>query len=163
MMAMPTPRQGNCLLVLAATAAMAAVYYLDRVLGLEPCPLCITQRVFLLGTGLTSLAAVLHNPGATGTRIYAAVAALWAAGGAAVAGRHGWIQQLPENQAPACGPSLEYMLDTLPFSQTLELILMGDGNCAEVLWTLFGLSIPQQALLLFSGLVLANLYQLVRQ
>ena len=64
---------------------------------------------------------------------------------------------------PACGPSLEYMLDVLPFSETLELVLMGDGNCADVVWTFLGLSIPEQSLILFSGLLVANLWQLLRK
>jgi len=141
---------------------MFIVYYLDGVLGLEPCPLCMTQRVFVLGCGLFTLLAAIHGPGPTGRRIYAAVAGLFAVGGGAVAARHVWLQHLPPDQVPACGPSLEYMLDVLPFSETLELVLMGDGNCAEVVWTFMGLSIPEQALLLFSALFAANLWQLLR-
>jgi len=141
---------------------MIIVYYLDGVLGLEPCPLCMTQRVFVLGCGLFTLLAAIHGPGPTGRRIYAAVAGLFAVGGGAVAARHVWLQHLPPDQVPACGPSLEYMLDVLPFSETLELVLMGDGNCAEVVWTFMGLSIPEQALLLFSALFAANLWQLLR-
>ena len=158
-----TPRHINGLLVGVCVLALVIVYYLDGVLGLEPCPLCITQRVFVVGSGLFSLAAAIHHPGVMGRRIYAALALLFAALGAAVAGRHVWLQSLPEGQVPACGPSLEYMLDTLPFRETLELVLMGDGNCAEVVWTFLGLSIPQQALLLFTGLVAANLWQLARR
>ena len=80
-----------------------------------------------------------------------------------MAARHVWLQHLPEDQVPACGPSLEYMLEHFPFSSTLKLILMGDGNCAEVLWTFAGLSIPEQALLLFTMLVAANIWQLARK
>lgn len=159
----PSTRQLNFLILLACAFAMAMVYYLDDVLGLEPCPLCMSQRVFLLASGLFTLAAFAHNPGRTGTRIYASLAALWAAVGAAIAARHVWLQHLPEDQVPACGPSLEYMLETLPFSDTLRLVLMGDGNCAEVVWTLLGLSIPEQALLFFSGLIAANLFQALRK
>ena len=109
------------------------------------------------------MVAAVHHPGVLGRRIYATFALLFAGLGAAVAARHVWLQHLPEDQVPACGPSLQYMLDTLPFSQTLELVLMGDGNCAEVVWTFLGLSIPEQALLFFTGLVAANLWQLVRK
>ena len=72
------------------------------------------------------------------------------------------LQNLPEDQVPACGPSLEYMLDTLPLSETFKLVMMGDGNCADVQWTFLGLSIPEQALVLFVGLLLVNLWQLLR-
>jgi disulfide bond formation protein DsbB len=162
-MPIPSTRQLNFLILLACAFAMGMVYYLDGVLGLEPCPLCMSQRVFLLASGLFTLAAFAHNPGRTSTRIYASLAALWAAVGAAIAARHVWLQHLPEDQVPACGPSLEYMLETLPFSDTLRLVLMGDGNCAEVVWTLLGLSIPEQALLFFSGLIAANLFQVLRK
>ena len=158
-----TPRLVNWLLALVTIIGLIIVYWLDGVLGLEPCPLCMTQRVFLVGSGFISLVTAIHYPGLTGQRIYAALAGLIAAGGGAVAARHVWLQYLPEEEVPACGPSLEYMLDTLPFSETLELVLMGDGNCAEVQWTFLGLSIPEQALLLFSAMVLANIWQLLRK
>jgi disulfide bond formation protein DsbB len=80
-----------------------------------------------------------------------------------VAARHVWLQHLPEELAPACGPSLGYMLETLPLSETVQLVLMGDGNCADTVWTLFGFSIPEQTLALFTGLVAASLYQLLRR
>jgi len=158
-----TPRLINWLLSGACVLALTIVYYLDGVLGLEPCPLCVTQRVFAIGSGLFSLVAAVHCPGVFGRRVYAVFAALFAAGGAGVAARHVWLQRLPQDEVPACGPSLEYMLETLPFSETLELVLMGDGNCADVQWTLLGLSIPEQALLLFVGLIVANIWQIQRR
>jgi len=163
MIPLPSPRLANWLLVGICLLTMGIVYYLDGVLGLEPCPLCMTQRVFLLGSGVFCLAAAIHGPGVTGRRIYAVIAALWAAGGSAVAARHVWLQHLPPDQVPACGPSLEYMLETLPFGETLELVLMGDGNCAAVVWTFAGLSIPEQALLLFTALLAATIWQALRR
>ena len=159
MIPIPSPRMSNWLLVALCITTMAILYYLDGVLGLEPCPLCMTQRVFLVGSGIFCLIAALHGPGVMGRRIYAVVAALFAGVGAAVAARHVWLQHLPEDQVPACGPGLQYMLETLPFSETFELVLMGDGNCADVLWTFAGLSIPEQALLLFTALLGANIWQ----
>ena len=163
MIPIPSPRMSNWLLVALCILTMAILYYLDGVLGLEPCPLCMTQRVFLVGSGIFCLIAALHGPGVMGRRIYAIVAALLAGGGAAVAARHVWLQHLPEDQVPACGPGLQYMLETLPFSETFELVLMGDGNCADVLWTFAGLSIPEQALLLFTALLGANIWQAWRR
>ena len=162
-MTLPSTQRLNLLLVLLCIAAMVMVYYLDGVLGLEPCPLCVTQRIFLLLSGLACLGALLHNPSRTGLRCYAFAAALSALAGAGFAGRHVWLQHLPADQVPACGPGLGYMLETLPLGETLKLLLRGDGQCAEVLWTLFGLSIPEQSLLLFSGLAVANVFQLVRK
>jgi disulfide bond formation protein DsbB len=163
MFPLPSPRQTNGLLVGVCVLSLVIVYYLDGVLGLEPCPLCMTQRVFVIGAGLFALAALLHGPGPAGRRIYAALSGLFALVGGAVAARHVWLQHLPEDQVPACGPGLQYMLENFPFTETLELILMGDGNCAEVVWTFAGLSIPEQALLLFTALVIANLWQLLRR
>ena len=162
-MLLPSARLSNCLLTAICLAAMGAVYYLDAVLGLEPCPLCITQRVFLLGCGLCTLAAACHAPALTGRRIYALGAAACAGGGAAFAARHVWLQQLPAEQVPACGPGLAYMLENLPVSKTLALLLRGDGQCAEVVWTVWGLSIPQQSLLLFGALLAANVWQAGRR
>lgn len=150
------------LLFLATVAAMGFALYLQHVLQLEPCPLCITQRVFVILVGLFALLAALFNPRGIGRRLLAFLCVASAAGGAAVAGRHVWLQSLPEDLAPACGPSLEYMLETLPLSETFALVMMGDGNCAETVWTFMGLSIPQQTLGLFTVLLLVSLYQLLR-
>jgi disulfide bond formation protein DsbB len=145
-------------------ASMAfALLYLQHVLELEPCPLCITQRAFVILTGLLALIAALHNPQGWGRRLYALLCTLAALGGAAVAGRHVWLQHLPEDLAPACGPSLEYMLDTLPLSETFALVMMGDGNCADTVWTLLGFSIPEQTLALFLLLAGLSLYQMLRR
>ena len=151
------------LVLLAIVSMLFARVYLEAHLGLEACPLCMTQRVFVVGWGLFALAAVIHNPGVTGVRIYAGLCALFAIAGGAVAGRHVWLQHLPEDQVPACGPSLEYMLETLPFTETISLVLMGDGNCAETMWTFLGLSIPEQTLILFVVTALICLWQMIRR
>ena len=151
------------LALLAIVSMLFARVYLEAYLGLEACPLCMTQRVAVIGWGLFALAAAIHNPGTRGVRIYAGLCALFAAGGGAIAARHVWLQHLPEDQVPACGPSLEYMLETLPFTETIGLVLMGDGNCAETMWTFLGLSIPEQTLLLFVVTTLICLWQMLRR
>ncbi|MEE4279739.1 MAG: disulfide bond formation protein B [Halieaceae bacterium] len=151
------------LLFLTTVVAMLfAVVFLQRMLMLDPCPLCITQRAFVILVGVFALLAALHNPQGWGRRVYALLCLLAAAGGAAVAGRHVWLQQLPEDLAPACGPGLAYMLETFPLSETFQLVMMGDGNCAETVWTFAGLSIPQQTLGLFIVLILVSGFQLFR-
>lgn len=149
--------------LLSVVAMAFAVLFLQQNLGLAPCPLCITQRLFVVLTGLFALAAAIHNPQGWGSRLYAALCLIAATLGAAVATRHVWLQSLPEDLVPACGPGLAYMLDTFPLSETFSLIMMGDGNCADVVWTFVGLSIPQQTLALFLCLAGLSAYQLVRR
>lgn len=149
-----TARHRFGLVALIAAAAMGFALYLQYVVELAVCPLCLTQRVFLVSAGVVAFLAALHNPQRLGQTLYAGVAMLMAAIGWGFAARHVWLQHLPPEEVPACGPSLEYMLQTLPFSDTLSVLLMGDGNCAETVWTLFGLSIPELTLGLFTGLIL---------
>lgn len=157
-----SPRMVYLGLALAALLAMLFAAYLEHQLGLQPCPLCMSQRVFVVLGGLIALLAVLHNPRGPGRRVYGALCVLAATVGAAIAGRHVWLQYLPPEEVPACGPSLEYMLETLPFSETLSIVLMGDGNCAETQWTLLGLSIPEQTLILFIVVAIVSLWQTLR-
>ncbi len=159
-----SPRQVFFALVALCAASIAVAYFfMQQYLGLAPCPLCMTQRAFVVLLAAFALLGALHNPGQTGRRIYAGLCVLAGLGGAAVAGRHVWLQHLPPEEVPACGPSLEYMLDTLPFAETLQIVLMGDGNCAETMWTFMGLSIPDQTLLLFLVLIAISLWQAVRR
>ncbi len=151
------------LAIMAVIAMLFARVYLEQMLGLPPCPLCMTQRVFVVLWGVIALVAALHNPARTGRRIYATLCALAALAGAAIAVRHVWIQHLPPDQVPACGPSLEYMLDTLPFSETVSMVLMGDGDCAAIHWTFLGLSIPEQTLVMAAVVLVICLWQIFRK
>jgi protein dithiol:quinone oxidoreductase len=155
-------RKVFALIALACALAMGFAFFLEHQLDLAPCPLCMTQRAFVVLVGLIALAAAAHGPLDSGRKIYAGAVALVAFGGGAVAVRHIWLTYLPEDQVPACGPSLSYMLETLPFSETLQLVFMGDGNCAEVDWTLLGLSIPEQTLALFLALAAAGIWLAIR-
>lgn len=154
-MTLPPPRVGFLLGFLFCAALLALAVYFQFVGGLDPCPLCISQRIMVLAVGLVSLAAVLHNPGARGVRVYAVAACLTALAGASISARHVWLQHLPADQVPACGPGLEYMFRYLPLSDTLRTLLTGTGECAKVDWTLLGLSMPAWVLVCF--LVLAAL------
>ena len=88
---------------------------------------------------------------------------LLAIAGLGLAGRHLWLQQLPADEVPACGPGLDVLLDVLPLAEALQVILAGDGSCAEVKWRLFGLSIPALSALVFGGLLVLWLWQLLRR
>jgi protein dithiol:quinone oxidoreductase len=156
-------RQVFIALVLLAVVSMAfARFYLEQYLGLDACPLCMTQRVFVVLWGTIALVGAVHDPRGWGRRVYAALCGLAAWGGAAVAARHVWLQHLPADQVPACGPSLDYMLESLPWRDTLSIVLAGDGNCAVIDWTLLGFSIPEQTLALFIVTILACIWQVVR-
>jgi disulfide bond formation protein DsbB len=157
-----SPRLVYFSLALIAIVSIVFAMFLEHQLGLNPCPLCMTQRVFFVLMGLWALIAALHNPEGWGRRVYGALCSVAAIIGGAVAVRHVWLQHLPPEQVPACGPSLEYMLETLPFSDTLSIVLMGDGNCAEVVWTFMGLSIPELTLLLFIFVTALCLWQTFR-
>ena len=150
------------LVLLAVISMLFARVYLQAYVGLEACPLCMSQRVFVVLWGVIALVAAVHNPQTVGRRVYAVLcgAAAWA--GAAVAARHVWLQHLPADLVPACGPSLDYMLENLPFQDTLSIVLAGDGNCAEIDWTFLGFSIPEQTLAVFCVAMLVCLWQAVR-
>lgn len=150
------------LALLAVASMLFARLFLQAYLGLDACPLCMTQRVFVVLWGVIALIGALHNPPGWGRRVYGALGGLAAGVGAAVAARHVWLQHLPEDQVPACGPGLEYMLENFPFSETISLVMMGDGNCAETAWTFLGFSIPEQTLVVFCAVILICLWQTVR-
>ncbi|MCO6055860.1 disulfide bond formation protein B [Pseudomonas sp. MOB-449] len=162
-MSLASPRSLFLLAFLACVAVMGGALYLEHALGLEPCPLCIVQRIFIIGFGIICLIAALHGPERMGRRIYAALALLFAVGGAATAGRQVWLQSVPADQLPACLPSLDYIMEALPFQDIVKLMLHGTADCAEVTWTLFGMSIPEWSLLAFAGCILFSLYQLLRR
>jgi disulfide bond formation protein DsbB len=162
-MSLPNPRITFLLVFLAVVFLLGAAFYLEYVQGLEPCPLCITQRIMLLGVGLVSLIAFLHNPATIGRRFYGLLVSLWALGGLYFAGRQLWLQSLPEDQVPACGPGISYMIDAFPVGQVIKTLLTGDGNCAEVQWTWLGLSIPGWSAVGFTGLIAFGAWQAFRK
>lgn len=139
-----------------------AVLWLEGRLGLEPCPLCVLDRIAFVIAGTIFVLAALHGPAAAGQRVYAVLALLPLTAGIGIAGRHVWLQHLPADRVPACGPDLDYILESFPFTQALELILRGSGSCAEIQWQFIGLSIPEWTLILFLGLALLATWLLLR-
>jgi disulfide bond formation protein DsbB len=142
-------RTSRLLLFFVCHEMLMAAYYFQFVDGLEPCPLCIFQRLAVIGMGLVFLLAGLHNPGPGGQQIYDSLALVPTLFGVTVAARHVWLQHLPADQVPSCGPGLNYMLETLPISDTIARVFRGSGDCAEVSWRLWGLSMPEWTLLFF--------------
>ena len=158
----------NQTLSLSAAAVCAgliavAILYFQNYLGLEPCYLCMTQRVFVIAVGVIFLAAGLHNPAATGQKIYAGLATLAALAGSFFSIKQLWLQGLPEDQVPACGPPVDYLFDAFSVSEAISMLLRGDGNCAEVQWQLLGISMPGWVLVSFIALAGVGLLQLLRK
>jgi disulfide bond formation protein DsbB len=148
------PRLAFGLGAAACIGLLGFAYYLQYVKGLEPCPLCMVQRFFFYVVMALFILAALHAPRRAGTIIYAAFIALFALGGAATAARHVWLQHLPPDKVPQCGPDLFFMLQNLPLSRTLEKVFYGSGECAAVDWTFLGLSIAGWTLVWFIALAL---------
>jgi len=134
--------------------------YFQFVQGLDPCPLCISQRIAILLTGLVFLSAAIHNPGQAGVTAYAIAGTVTALCGAAISTRHVWIQHLPPDKVPECGPGLEYVLQNFPLFETVKLMLNGTGDCAKVDWTMLGFSMPAWTLLAFLMLATLSLLQI---
>ena len=132
-------------------------YYLQFVRGLDPCPLCILQRVAYLGVAVVCLAGFFH--GSAG-RIYGTVALICALAGAAIAARQVWLQHLPADLVPECGPGLDFILQAFPLFDALKLIFTGSGECAETVWTFLSLSIAEWSLFWFAAFSVLLLYQL---
>lgn len=137
--------------------------YLEHVVGLEPCPLCVFQRIAYIVVALFALIAAIHNPQKLFARIYTGLMFVASLCGAGIAGRQVWLQHLPEDKIPECGPGLEYMLDVFPLADALKMILSGSGECAEVQWTFLSFSIAEWSILCFVGLTVASLIMFFRQ
>ena len=131
---------------------IAFALYLQYVKGEDPCPLCMVQRIAFMTLGVLFLVAALHGPGRTAAAIYGVALFIVAAAGAAVAGRHVWLQSLPKHMVPECGPGLDYILERFPPGKALDLILRGSGECAEKGWTFLGLTIAGWSLVWFIAL-----------
>jgi disulfide bond formation protein DsbB len=148
---------------LVCAALLGYGYYLQYFDNQDPCPLCLVQRGFYYGVLLVFAAAAIHFPGRTGRSAYCGIGAFFALGGLAVAGRQVWLQHLPADQVPACGPDLFFMMENFPLSRTLEKLFMGSGQCAEVTWRFLGLSIAEWSLAWFAALALYALWLGFRQ
>jgi protein dithiol:quinone oxidoreductase len=136
-------------------------YYLQYGKGLEPCPLCLVQRGFFIAVMAVCIVAALHGPRRRGAVAYGVLAGLFALGGAAVAARQVWLQHLPPDKVPQCGPDLYFMIENFPLSRTLRTLVSGTGECAAVDWTFLRLSIAEWSLLWFVALFLYCLWVVV--
>ncbi|WP_423820732.1 disulfide bond formation protein B [Salinisphaera sp. SPP-AMP-43] len=144
---------GTC----AALGALGFAYLLQYVGGLEPCPLCIFQRVAMAGVAVFCLMGWLHGSAGMAHRIYAGLASVAALLGAAIAARHVWLMHLPADQVPACGPGLDYLIQIMPLQEVIAIVFRGDASCATVKGSFAGLSLPAWSLIYFLLLSVATL------
>ena len=162
-MTLPNRRWLNAVGFLACAGMMGFALYAQHVLLLDPCPLCIFQRIATILTGLVFLAAALHGPGGFGSRIYAALLVVTAGFGVGVATWHVYLQSLPAGEVPSCGPGFEYIMDNFALFEALSMVFQGSGECAEVAWRLLGLSMPAWVIIGLGGLLVAGLWNNLRR
>lgn len=142
-------RAGYLLGFVSCFAGVALALWIQTRYQLEPCPLCISQRVLMMVLGLLFLLAAVHNPARLGRKIYAVLHVLMAMGGAAVAIRHWWLQAHRDSMVADCGVGFDYMFENFPLQKALTLVFRGTGDCAAIDWTFAGITIPQLALISF--------------
>jgi disulfide bond formation protein DsbB len=136
--------------------------YLQHVKGLEPCPLCIFQRVCFIALGIIYLIALIHNPGRKGVMVYDILTVIAAVTGVGVAGRHVWLELYPP-KVRGCGMGFDYMWESLPFNKLLDAVFRGSGDCSEVAWRFLGLSIPDWALIFFCAMTIAAFWHMFKK
>ena len=146
------PRPWFLIVTLCCAGLLGYALYVQHVDFLDPCPLCIFQRVVFMYIGVIALAAFIHNPGRTGRWVYTGLLAIGGFTGIGIAWRHVWLQNLPPDQVPECGQGLNYMIESMPFTDVLAQVLQGSGECAAIDWTFAGLSMPAWTLIWYIGL-----------
>jgi disulfide bond formation protein DsbB len=151
------PRVWFFLVAFICAAMLGYGLYVQHVDFLDPCPLCVLQRLAFIWIGTMALLAFIHNPGKVGRWLYTILLTLGGVVGSVIAGRHVWLQSLPADEVPECGMGLNYMLETMPFAEVLSQVFYGSGECAEIDWTLLGISMPGWTLVWFIGLTVVTI------
>lgn len=156
-----SPRSVFSFLLLSCAGLLGFGYYLQYVDGLEPCNLCIFERVCFASVGLIAFVGLIHGNRGAASRVYHGLGALAALAGTAITVRHVWLQHLPPSEVPECGPGLDFLMRAFPLQDVIQTVLKGSGDCAAVVWQFLGLSIPAWALVCFAGLLLINVFGLL--
>lgn len=148
-----------CFLLLAVSA------YLQFHVGLEPCPLCVIQRLAILVLALVFFVGTLYNhTKVLSLRIHSAFIIFFAMIGSIAAIRQIWLQNLPPDQLPtSCGPDLGYLFNNFPLLQAIQLLFAGTGECTKVNWEFLDLTLPEWALAFFLLFIAAGIFQLTRK
>ena len=136
-------RQKFFLGFLFCSGLMAYALFAQYFLNLEPCPLCIFQRVAVISMGIIFLICSLLEPKSSLAKIISSTLFITSGSfGVAVASRHVWLQNLPSDQVPGCGPGLDFMMSTFPINEVFEMVFNGSGECATIDWSFLSLSMP---------------------
>ena len=162
-MTIPDTRVLNIAGFIICSGLMGYALYAQHQLVLEPCPLCILQRFAIIGLGILFLISGLHNSSGAARYVYAALIAIAMVLGSLVAGRHVWLQMIPEDQVPACGPGLDYMWENFPLADVINMVFRGSGECATIDWQFLGLSMPAWVLIAILGLGGVGIWNNLRQ
>ncbi|HEX7992229.1 MAG TPA: disulfide bond formation protein B [Stenotrophomonas sp.] len=143
--------RAQCLLGLLTCAGLLAfAIYMQIQMGLEPCPLCIYQRIAFAAVGVLFLLGALHGPSSRGGRVgYGVLTFLAAVVGIGIAGRHVYVQLLPKDLGSSCGPPLSFLAETMGPFEVFRTVLTGTGDCGNIDWTFLGLSMPMWSLVWF--------------
>jgi disulfide bond formation protein DsbB len=158
-----TARAANGVGAVACAALLAYAYYAQYVMHLEPCPLCIFQRVGIFAVGVVFAIAAVHDPAGWGRRVVAGLLGAASIATAGVAVRHLYIQSLPPGTVAACGASLDFMLKVFPLTDVLVKVLTGSGECAKVEWRFLGLAMPAWVLIAAVALGAYGLWANIRK
>lgn len=154
--------------LIAAAIAVAGIglvlvaSFVEPFASMNPCPMCMMQRAIYLVTAAFAILALFTLRHRLLRTIFALFGMISAVAGAAVATRQVWLQHLPKDEVPACGPPLEYMIEVFPIMEVIQTMLMGTGDCAEIQWQWLGLSIPGWSIIAFSCLAIAHLMLIVK-
>jgi disulfide bond formation protein DsbB len=150
-------RELNLAGALSCAGLLGYAWYAQAVLHLDPCPLCIFQRIGVAAAGVLFLLVTLQHPRRLGARLYGVliVATLLATIG--VAARHLWVQAQPPGTVPTCGAGLSYLLQVFPLTDVIRKVLTGSGECARVTWRFLGLTMPAWVLIAAAALLVLAL------
>ncbi|WP_417559404.1 disulfide bond formation protein B [Marinomonas sp.] len=151
-----TARRFHGLVAFAAFALLAVAFYMEYQMGLEPCPLCMLQRIVFFCVGMVSLVSAL-TANEKARKIFSWLVVVLSFAGAALAIRHLYLQSLPMDELPACLPGLSYMFEVFPWQEIMQAMVMGTGECGDVVWTFLGISIPGWTLVAFIGMAIINI------
>ena len=160
---MKSPRLFYLILFLVSSSLLGFGYYLQFYRNIDPCPLCIFQRLAYIGVILFSFLGLLHAPRSAWMRVYSGLMLVTALIGGGIAAWHVHITHLPPDKIPDCGPGLDYMLDVFPLTDVIRMAFTASGECAEITWTFLGLSIPEWSLINFTCIAIVSAVHLVRK
>lgn len=135
-----------------------AYFYMEKYLYLNPCPLCYAQRIALGIIGIVFLMAAIFPGRRLGGIIYGMVLFALSLGGAALSIRHLYLQNLPKGYAANCGKDFYALVESTPLAEAVQTMLLGSGECGDIQWTMFGLSIPGWTLIAFIGFAVWGLF-----